>query len=546
MRLIRLYLLAASFAVSIPPTSAQLVNAIGKRLPSDAAPLSKQVFRYIIPEPQTLDVNVRMYGSPGGFIFEPLLVVDPLTNQILPGVADRYDRSKDGRVWTFHLRKGGKWSDGRPATAHDFVYSWRRALDPKEANPYAFFYYDIKGAKEFNTGLSKDPNTVKIRAADDLTFVVETANPCPYFPYIAAYGGTPPVPRWQIEKYGQRWTETGKCVSNATYKLERWIPGDRIILTLDPMYNGPNKGSLEKIIWVLQPVGAKVGLLAYENNEIDLYNVDSIELARVEKDPVLRAQLVKVPIPRTRYIVVQTTKPPFTDVRVRRGLAHAIDRDAIIKTVLRGAGTPAYMMLPHDYPGYLGDKYKALQGYNPALAKKLFAEAGYPGGKGFPKKELWVRESAASVRAVAEAIQAMWKSVLGIDVTIRNQEEKTFMDNMYQHTIPLGLVPFTSDYPDPHSMLGSLWHSQPPGHGRHPWKNARFDTFVEQAARELDPARRMGMYEEAQKILADDVGGLFIYHDVSLELRKPFLRGIKTSPSGYPILPRLSELYIGR
>jgi oligopeptide transport system substrate-binding protein len=146
---------------------------------------------------------------------------------------------------------------------------------------------------------------------------------------------------------------------------------------------------------------------------------------------------------------------------------------------------------------------------------------------------------------VAQAIQEMWRSVLGIDIRIRQQEEKTFMDNMYQHLIPLGLLPFTSDYPDPHSMLGSLWRSGPSGAVRHPWKNDRFDDLVDQAARELNPDTRMALYEEAQQILSEEVGGIFIYNEVTLALRKPRLRGIRTSQSGYPILPALTELYIG-
>ena len=119
------------------------------------------------------------------------------------------------------------------------------------------------------------------------------------------------------------------------------------------------------------------------------------------------------------------------------------------------------------------------------------------------------------------------------------------MDNMYQHRVPLGLVPFTSDYPDPHSMLGSLWRSGPPGVARHPWVNARFDELVDQAGRELDPTARLNLYEEAQIILAEDVGGIFIYNEVTLALRKPHVRGIRTSDAGYPVLPALHDLYIG-
>mgnify|MGYP001289715954 CR=1 FL=1 len=221
-------------------------------------------------EPTTLDISIAVYKAKGAvFTFEGLTRLDH-NNELTPAAAERWGVSPDGKKWTFYLRKGALWNDGRPVTAHDFEYTFKRLLDPNSGNTTAVFYYEIKGAKAFNQGKSTDSNTVGVKAVDDYTFVVETESPCPYFPLIASFPTSGPVPRWQVEKYGPKWTEPGNCVSNSSYRLDTWDDGRSMSFVLNPYYTGPNKGFLERITGLFY-TGAEPGTLPYENNEVDLH-----------------------------------------------------------------------------------------------------------------------------------------------------------------------------------------------------------------------------------------------------------------------------------
>ena len=166
----------------VQDSGVRTVNSLGRMLPDDAAPQQDQIFRYMFREPTTLDISVAAYEADGTFFaFERLLLLDE-NNKLVPAAAESWESSPDGKVWTFHLRSGAQWSDGRPVTAHDFEYSYRRMLDPASGNIYAFLYYDIKGGRSFNQGDSDDPSEVGVRAIDDSTFVIETEGPCPYLP----------------------------------------------------------------------------------------------------------------------------------------------------------------------------------------------------------------------------------------------------------------------------------------------------------------------------------------------------------------------------
>ncbi|MBI4551695.1 MAG: peptide ABC transporter substrate-binding protein [Candidatus Latescibacteria bacterium] len=545
-----LFLLTLDREVS--QTAAPVVNQAGRILPPDAAPLAQQVFRYMFREPSTLDISVAAYEADGTyFAFERLLLLDE-HSQLVPGAADRWEASKDGRTWTFHLRPGAKWSDGRPVTARDFEYSFRRMLDPASGNIYAFLYYVIKGGKAFNQGQSKDANTVGVRAVNDETFVIGTEGPCPYLPYIVAFITSSPVPRWQVEKFGKKWTEPGNCVSNFTYRLAEWAHGSSMTFDLDPNYNGRHKAYMNSII--VKFVGSqRPGTLPYENDEVDAYLLDPLDYARAKNDSKLRGEVYHVQNFETWYLFFQTQKPPFNDRCLRQAIGHGIDRDSLCRSVLNGLGVPAYTMLPPGFPGYAGDRLNPFQRYDPALARRLLAEAGYPAGKGFPATELWLRVADTNINKVAaEAIQGMLKQTLGITVQIRYQERKLFNDNLYQWKIPVGMLAFAYDYPDPSNMLGLLWRSQPIGYARHDWKHAEFDRLVDAANTEMATARRYDLYTQAERILVDAAGAVFLFHSVTAELRKPWVKGMKKNKLGQHV-PLMSvqtvnfpDLYIGK
>ena len=531
---------------------------VAKPLPADAAPPAKQVYRYLNYEPASLDISMTVYQSgQSEFAFERLCMLDH-NNNLIPGAADRWESSEDGKTWTFYLHPDAKWSDGAPVTAHDFEYTYRRLLHPDSGNVYAFFYYDIKGARSFNQRENSDPETVGVRAVDDLTFIIETERPCAYLPYVTQFPTSSPVPRRQVEKYGPKWTEPENCVTNSAFQLNEWISGEYMTFILNPHYSGNNPAYLRKIVRIFTgQVGATsasgaVGMLPYENNETDMMILTRpADLVRVKKDPVLSKELWIYDGFGTEYLFFRTQAPPFNDVRVRLAIAQAIDKETIANVILRGSVLPAYTMLPPHFPGYVGDKYQDLQAYDPDRSRQLLAEAGYPDGKGFPKVDLWLADSPPTSPSgqVSQVIQQKLKEELGIDIEIRNTQTNTYIQKMYEWEIPMSLGGFGYDYPDPQSLLGVVWRSQPKGYTRHDWTNARFDEMIDKGIVELDHDKRFGYYEEAERVIASDVGGAFLWHRLAHELRKPWVKGLKKDSWGnYPFRGNnttYSDLYIG-
>ena len=527
---------------------AQVRNAVGKVMPADAAPPDRQVFRFLNDEPTNLDIGMAIYEVGGiVFLFERLTMLDH-DNRVIPGAASEWTSSEDQTRWTFQMRSGARWSDGRPVTAHDFEYSYKRMLDPASGSGYAFFYYNIKGARAFNTGQNTDPSSVGVYAEDDMTLVIETEGPCPYLPMIAAFFTSIPVPRWQVERFGPRWASDENVVSNSSYKVEGWRIGERLTLSLDTFYNGPVKGYFSEIHSIFKNQG-NTGLLSYENDELDLVQIDVRDLNRVEGDPELSSDLHKYMDFNAIYLFFRTREGVFSDHRVRQAISHAIDRDALCNIVLRGTALPAYTMLPPGFPGYSGDKLKDVQRFDPELARRLLAEAGYPNGRRFPSVDIWLRNDPYRIMA-AEAISGMLSNNLGLKVGVRNMENRVYSEAMAQYRIDFSMIPFMFDFPDPHNLLGMVWHSQPVGAGRHDWMNAEFDRLIDEAARETDEERRFEMYNEAERILVEDVGGVFLYHDYFLQLRKPWLAGWQKDSMGQePFFidnSTITDLYIRR
>lgn len=531
--------------------------AVARPLPDDAAPPEYQVFRYLGYEPAHLDVTIDIYHSGlSEYLYERLCMLDH-NNRLIPGAAERWEVSEDGKTWTFYMWSEAKWSDGKPVTAHDFEYSFKRLLDPAEASVYAFFYYDIKGARAFNQGEVKSSDEVGVRAVDDLTLEIETEKPSAILPYIMSYPTSAPVPKWQVEKYGKTWTEAGKGISNSAFHLETWKAGESMTFGLNPYYNGPNPAYLRKVIRVFDQtetgaVTSRVGLFPYENDETDVVRVQPVELERIQNDPVLSKELWSWDRLATVYMYFRTHQPPFNDVRVRRAFAHAIDQEAISNVVLRGMMVPAYTMLPLHFPGYVGEKYREYQAFDPDKARALLAEAGYPDGRQFPQTELWLKRqpSTSPEGQSAQAIQQMLEDNIGVNISIRNADRQTYEINMKDWAIPMSTIMFTYDFPDPHNLLSLVWHSQPKGYGRHDWVNKSFDRLVDQAVEEMDPDKRMALYDEAERILAEDAGGVFLWHVLDYELRKPWIKGLPADQWGnhpsYNNNTSYSDIYIGK
>ena len=544
-RLLSFCFLAAAVLPPAGVSHAQYTNSVGVTLPADAAPPEQQVFRLMSPEPRSLDIQINLYDGEGTLLpFETLLIRDELW-QPIPAAATGYDVSEDAREWTFHLRPGARWSDGRPVTAHDFVYAFRRMLDPANANPYAFFYYDIKNAKAISLGEIEDPDQLGVRAVDDLTFQVHLERGAPHFPHVVSFGLAYPTPRWAVEKHGRKWTEVDKIVSNSGFRMAEWATGSHMTFVPDPMYNGPHKPLLEKVFHPFRYAAAQT-VLAYENNEVDVENVDINDLDRIERHPLLSRELVRSPGRTTWYLFFKVAEPPFNDVRVREAFARALDRDAICRIVLRGTAAPAYSMMPPDFKEYNGAAMKPYQAFDPERAKALMREAGYPNGRGFPRQEMWIRAPTPSMQMAGVAIQSMLLEHLGVKVSIRTLDRTAYMSKLYNWEMDFGFLRFVADYMDPRNMLDMTWHSQPKGAGRHDWANAGFDALVESAGSELDPERRTELYRQAEEILVGDYGAAFVFHPLTMQLRKSNLKGYTRYPDGTVGGLMFSRLYKSR
>lgn len=521
---------AAAFLLAAPgpAATAPYINSVGVTLPPDAAPPSEQVFRSFQVDNHFMEWFRTIYKGVYGhtIIAEPLLRLDRDFN-LLPAAAERWAPAVDGRSWIFYIRRGLIFSDGRPLTAHDYVYTFRRGADPKNAYDVEWYYRPIRNWTAVVT--AKMPlDSLGVRAVDDYTLIVETETVCAYLPHLLIDSWV--SPRQAIEKHGDAWsTRAETSIASGPFYLAEWTKGNRIVLKANLRYRGPAKPYIETLVARLYALVARPPILAaYEADEVDYADIFSqAERGRIVSDPVMRGELHAFADFVTYYLTMNTATGVFSDKRVRQAFSHAIDREALTRSALQGFAIPAYSMLPAGFPAGNPEALKPIQRYDPALARQRLAEAGYPAGRGFPRLELWVRADSKPVNDAGEAIQAMLRQNLNIDVEMRVMEVKTFMNALNGHTLQLGLVNFGFDYVDPTTLM-NLWISG----GRHSWTNDSFDRLMRQASAVVgDPARRMGLYHEAERVLAEDVGGVFLWHRVTNQLWKSSIRGEALEPN---------------
>ena len=506
------------------------VNSLGVTLPPDAAPPEEQEMVYFIVDNTYMEWFRTVYKSSQAMhlIAEPLMRVNHHFD-LVPAAATSWEVSEDGLVWTFHLRPDQVFSDGAPLTAHDYVYTFRRGADPENAYDLEWYYRPLKNWADV-VARKKPPAAIGVEAIDDLTLRFTTEAPVPYFPYLIFYSWV--SPRRAIEKYGDAWsTRPETFVSSGPFTLTEWKKSDRMVLSLNRTYKGPARPFLERLIYNLYVVAAQPPVLpAYESNEIDFTGLSSqAEVDRIVSDPDMKDQLNQYTEFSTYYLTMDTYNSIFEDVRIRKAFAHAIDREALCRSALKHFGVPAYAMLPPGFPAEAEAELAPLQKYDPDLARKYLAEAGYPDGKGFPTTELWLRNEGTVNRTAGEALQAMIKSVLNIQLGLRNIETKVFMDALNNHRITLAMVPYEYDYLDPSNLLG-LWLSN----GRHAWKNETFEALVLRAnAFTGSREERISMYKEAEHILVDDVGGIFLWHPRVNQVWRPYLISHTLQPNRF-------------
>jgi oligopeptide transport system substrate-binding protein len=491
-------------------------------------------------EPESIDPHVvrgitewTIVGS----LFEGLTVPAPDTDGPAPGVAEGWDVSADGLVYTFHLRPEARWSDGDPVTAEDFAYSAQRLLAPAMGSAHAEdTLMFIRGARAFQTGRLTEFSGVGVRVVDARTLEITLEHPAPFFP--EALFQFYPVKRAVIEKFGamtdrdSAWTKPGNFVGNGPFTLGSWRPGQELVIVKNPRYWDAAHVRLHEVHF-LPYENPATEETAFRNGQLHLtYGVPMAKLASYQREQP--GVLKTVPDFGNYFYSLNVKRPPFNDPRVRRALAFAIDRDALAHRILGGGREPATSFTP---PG-LG-AYRAPEGlvrFDPAEAKRLLAEAGFPEGRGFPHLEILI-DSRDPHRLVGETVQQMWRQHLGIDIGLRNEETRALIASKRAYDFDLVRGSWNaSSYRDPHYFLvswltGGLYNEAG-------WSDAKFDALIDGAVRAADPARRLTLFRDAEAEMLQEMPVIPLFYSAETFLMAPSVHGW----SGRPFSDRLFKL----
>lgn len=524
-------------APTVGPTTAPTAApapAGGNILPDD-----QQIFRIAYnTDPASHDFNKDLYNGGESSLFAGLTVLSP-DYEPLPYAAESWSVSDDGTVYTFKLNPAGKWTNGDPVTAQDFVYSFTRQLDPATAASYAAILYDIKGAQEWNSGQGGGADQLGLRAVDDLTLEITLVGPREYFPLLVAYASALPAHRPSVEAHGDKWTEAGNIVSNGPFKLVKWERNRELVFERNEEFGIAPKPKLKTVIASIIPNNA--GLLPYESGEIDWRSdqgIPATEIARLQSDPALSKQVIQVRRPATAFLSPEVNKPPFDLLGVRQALQHAIDREAILSVIYQ-LGEPAYSLISQDQPYAINpDQYpqfKDAYTFDPELAKSKLVGTPYEGGKNWPEVTLTLRPVGPTGKLVGEVLQQQLAQNLGLNVKLENPEDgRVFIGNVFDGKYQFIFYIWYTDFPDPSNHYTAIYYG-PPARRRFAWKSAEFDAIVDAAAGEQDKAKRADLYIQAERVLLKEAAYIPLYYASAVNVFKPYVKGIPVSRDGFPV-----------
>jgi oligopeptide transport system substrate-binding protein len=445
-------------------------------------------------------------------LWEGLMRVDPRTAEPIPGLAERYEVSEDGKVYTFHLRSNGRWSTGGRITAHDFVYSWLRVLDPVTASEYAGQLFYIKNAEAYFNRALNEPSEVGIRALDDLTLRVELTHPTPFFLGLCAFQTLYVVPREAIEQHGDRWMRSRPLPTSGPYELEEWHLNDRVRLRANSNYWDVANTHC-KIVDLLPIRSAATAFNLYERQGVDI--IWDKELIPSELFPVLRPRpdFHSFNYLGTYFLRFNTTRKPFDDPRVRKALVMTVDKQRLVDKILQTGEQIASHFVP---PGTANCRSPEGLPYDPEAARRLLGEAGFPGGQGLRTIEYLfeaVSGGGGSVHAkIGVELQQMWQRELGVKVELRQMEKQVYLSSQKSLEYDVSRSTWIGDYNDPNTFL-DLFRSNN-GNNRTGWKNARYDQLMDEASHLTDLNRRAEVLRAAESILVNDeapIGPLYFY-----------------------------------
>lgn len=465
-------------------------------------------------EPESLDPSV-ITGQPEGRVvnalFEGLTTFDSQAKPG-PGMAESWTISPDGLVYTFKIRPGAKWNDGRPLTAHDFVESWKRTLSPETAASYNYQLFYVKNAQAFAEEKIKDFSQVGVKAPDDHTLEVTLENPTPFFLDLCATPPLAPVRTDMVKKHGDDWIKPGRIVTNGAYELVDWRMNDIIRLRKNPYYWNSGNVALETID-VLPIAKDTVAFNFYASGLADLAMDKGLTPPALLKVLKTRDDFHAAPFLGTYFLRFNCIKPPFSDPRVRQAFAMAVDKKRIVEKITQAGESPAGGLVP---PGIAG--YNTPDGlpYDPEAARKLLAEAGFPHGRGFPLVTYLYDDKKLS-DSIAVELQDMWTKELGVTVNLARQEWKVYLNSLNAVDYDVARSTWVGDYPDPNTFLDMFLTGG--GNNRTGWGDAAYDRLIAAAAKTADPAARFAVLEKAEAILVRQeavVAPIFYYVGIQL------------------------------
>lgn len=538
----------ATIAMTIA-LAASIFAGCGSSAANNQASANKVIKVNLGADPKTIDPGLNNSVEGGKVIvnaFEGLTDLDK-NEKVIPGVAEKWDISKDGLHYTFHLRKDAKWSDGKPVKAQDFEYAWKRALNPDTASEYAFQLFYLKNGEAYNQ--SQNPKAAKkatvdevgVKATDDYTLDVTLEGATPYFLSLMAFPTYMPIRKDIIEKNPKDWaTKPETYVSNGPFMMKELKMKDSINFVKNSNYWDTKNVKLDQIQFKVLDQESSY-LAAFKTGQIDMLDKPPVqEIPSLLKDniatsyPYLGTYYYDFNISANAANVNPEAAKALKDVRVRKALSLAIDREAITSKVSKGGEKPATSFVPSGVTDEKGTKFKNKEYYkttaNVEEAKKLLAEAGYPDGKGFPKLEL-IYNTLQQHQSIAAAVQDMWKKNLGIDITLRNLERKVQLTEANKHNFVLNRDGWIADYNDSMTFLDIFTTTN--GNNYCGYNNPKYDALITAAKVEANEEKRAAMLHQAEDMIMNDMPIMPIYEYTEVVCMNKKLTGVHVSNLGF-------------
>lgn len=490
-------------------------------------------------EPETLD-PAKSTGVPEANIqyelFEGLTTFSP-SGEVVPGIAEKWEISDDGKTYTFHLRDS-KWSNGDPVTAGDFVYAMRRLVDPATTSDYSYITDDVANSSAIRQGNEKDVTKLGVEAVDAKTLKITLAHATPYFLGLLRHSSVLPLNEKSIKAHPDDWTKPGNLVSNGAFQLTEWTPQASLTMTKNPNYYNADKVKLDKVVYYpTEDLGEE--FKRFRAGELDVtYDTPSDQMKFVAKN--LKDQFQNSPYLGTYYYVINLTKEPLGKQRdLREALALAIDRETLVDKITQAGELPAYAWVPpgiHGWTQQAVDFKETKKSARKAAAIALLAKNGYTPLN--PLKVDILYNTSENHKKIAVAVQSMWKAI-GVQATLTNQEWKVYLGTRHDKQFQVARAAWIGDYEDPTTFL-TLFLSDAGDQNDAGYNNPDYDKLVKDSALETDPAKRMKMLEDAEAIFLKDLPIIPIYHYTTKHMVSPKLVGWEPNVLDYHLARDMS------